>query len=83
MCLSLWGSVAGCLRGLRHVDDVDLVVLLTHQGLTAPMQTDAEADSRLDRDIDAENRRLAEMEEEKKRLEQQLKELPGGPPPRR
>ena len=32
-------------------DDVDLVVLLTHQGHTAPMQTDAEADPRLDRDI--------------------------------
>jgi len=34
-------------------DDVDLVVLLTHQGKTAPMQTDAEADPRLQRDIDA------------------------------
>ena len=34
-------------------DDVDLVVALTHQGHTAPMQTDAEADPRLDRDIDA------------------------------
>ena len=33
------------------IDEVDLVVLLTHQGHTAPMQTDAEADSRLDRDI--------------------------------
>lgn len=33
-------------------DDVDLIVLLTHQGHTAPMQTDAEADPRLDRDID-------------------------------
>ena len=33
-------------------DDVDVVVLLTHQGHTAPMQTDAEADPRLDRDID-------------------------------
>ena len=33
-------------------DDVDLVVLLTHQGHTAPMQTDAEADPRLARDID-------------------------------
>ena len=33
-------------------EDVDLVVLLTHQGHTAPMQTDAEADPRLDRDID-------------------------------
>ena len=33
-------------------DDVDLVVLLTHQGHTAPMQTDAEADPLLDRDID-------------------------------
>ena len=34
-------------------DDVDLVVLLTHQGKTAPMQTDAETDPRLQRDIDA------------------------------
>ncbi len=33
-------------------DDVDLIVLLTHQGHTAPMQTDAEADPRLTRDID-------------------------------
>lgn len=34
-------------------DDVDLVVLLTHQGKTAPMQTDAESDPRLQRGIDA------------------------------
>jgi 2',3'-cyclic-nucleotide 2'-phosphodiesterase (5'-nucleotidase family) len=33
-------------------DEVDLVVLLTHQGHTAPMQTDAEADPRLARDIE-------------------------------
>ncbi|MGI9272851.1 MAG: bifunctional metallophosphatase/5'-nucleotidase [Woeseiaceae bacterium] len=33
-------------------DDVDLIVALTHMGHTAPMQTDAEADPRLDRDID-------------------------------
>jgi 5'-nucleotidase/UDP-sugar diphosphatase len=33
-------------------DDVDLIILLTHQGHTAPMQTDAEADPRLTRDID-------------------------------
>ncbi len=33
-------------------EDVDLVVLLTHQGHTAPMQTDAETDPRLARDID-------------------------------
>ena len=32
---------------------VDLIVLLTHQGKTAPMQTDAESDPRLQRDIDA------------------------------
>ncbi len=40
----------------RSVDelrqDVDLIVLLTHQGHTAPMQTDAEADPRLTRDIE-------------------------------
>lgn len=34
-------------------DQVDLIVLLTHQGKTAPMQTDAETDPRLQRDIDA------------------------------
>jgi len=33
--------------------DVDLVVLLTHQGKTAPMQTDDEADLSVQRDIDA------------------------------
>ena len=32
-------------------DDVDLIVVLTHQGHTAPMQTDAEIDPRLARDI--------------------------------
>ena len=32
-------------------EDVDLIVVLTHQGHTAPMQTDAEADPRLTRDI--------------------------------
>ncbi|UTW55285.1 bifunctional UDP-sugar hydrolase/5'-nucleotidase [Kordiimonas sp. SCSIO 12610] len=36
--------------------DVDLIVLLTHQGKTAPMQTDAESDPRLQRDIDADIR---------------------------
>ncbi len=34
-------------------EEVDLIVLLTHQGKTAPMQTDAESDPRLQRDIDA------------------------------
>jgi len=34
-------------------NEVDLIVVLTHQGHTAPMQTDAEADPRLARDIDA------------------------------
>ena len=34
-------------------DEVDLIVLLTHQGHTAPMQTDAEIDPRLARDINA------------------------------
>ncbi len=34
-------------------DEVDIIVLLTHQGKTAPMQTDAESDPRLQRDIDA------------------------------
>ncbi len=44
-------AVARSVAELR--DDVDLIVLLTHMGHTAPMQTDAEADPRLDRDIDA------------------------------
>ena len=34
-------------------EEVDLIVLLTHQGKTAPMQTDAESNPRLQRDIDA------------------------------
>ncbi len=34
-------------------DDVDVIVLLAHQGKTAPMQTDAESDPRLQRGIDA------------------------------
>lgn len=34
-------------------DEVDLVVLLTHMGKTAPMQTDAETDPMTQRDIDA------------------------------
>ena len=33
--------------------DVDLIVLLTHQGKTAPMQTDDEAHPEIKRDIDA------------------------------
>ncbi len=32
-------------------DEVDLIVLLTHQGKTAPMQTDAESDPRLNRGV--------------------------------
>ena len=36
--------------------DVDLVVLLTHQGKTAPMQTDDEADADVQRDIEADIR---------------------------
>lgn len=34
-------------------DEVDLIVVLTHQGKTAPMQTDAESDPRLDRGVSA------------------------------
>lgn len=37
-------------------DQVDLIVVLAHQGKTAPMQTDAESDPRLQRDIDADIR---------------------------
>jgi len=43
-------------------DDVDLIVLLTHQGKTAPMQTDAEVDPRLQRDIDADIRLAGAVE---------------------
>ena len=42
-------AVARSVAELRN--DVDLIVLLTHQGHTAPMQTDAEVDPRLARDI--------------------------------
>ena len=45
------GAVQKSVDELR--DQVDLIVLLTHQGKTAPMQTDAESDPRLQRDIDA------------------------------
>lgn len=45
------GTVQRSVDELR--DEVDLIVLLTHQGKTAPMQTDAESDPRLQRDIDA------------------------------
>lgn len=44
-------AVARSVAELRG--DVDLIVLLTHMGHTAPMQTDAEADPRLARDINA------------------------------
>ncbi len=43
-------------------DEVDLIVLLTHQGKTAPMQTDAESDPRLQRDIDADIRLAGAVE---------------------
>ncbi len=43
-------------------DEVDLIVLLTHQGKTAPMQTDAEIDPRLQRDIDADLRLAGAVE---------------------
>lgn len=33
--------------------EVDLIVVLTHQGKTAPMQTDAESDPRLNRGVEA------------------------------
>ena len=50
-------------RSVKEIrDDVDLVVLLTHQGKTAPMQTDAEVDPRLQRDIDADYRLAGEVE---------------------
>ena len=44
-------AVRRSVEELRDV--VDLLVLLTHQGKTAPMQTDAESDPRLQRGIDA------------------------------
>ena len=43
-------AVARSVAELR--DEVDLIVLLAHQGHTAPMQTDAEIDPRLARDIE-------------------------------
>lgn len=44
-------AVERSVKELR--DDVDLIVVLTHQGKTAPMQTDAESDPRLFRGIAA------------------------------
>jgi len=40
----------------RIREDVDLVVLLAHEGKTAPMQTDDEADTEVQRDIEADIR---------------------------
>lgn len=52
--LDVKDPVAPVRRSVEELrDDVDLIVLLTHQGKTAPMQTDAESDPRLQRDIDA------------------------------
>lgn len=42
--------------------EVDLVVLLTHEGKTAPMQTDDEADPGVQRDIDADIRLAGAVE---------------------
>jgi len=44
------GAARTAVARLR--DEVDLVVLLTHQGKTAPMQTDDEADTAVHRDIE-------------------------------
>jgi 2',3'-cyclic-nucleotide 2'-phosphodiesterase (5'-nucleotidase family) len=54
------GAIRASVGELR--DDVDLIVALTHQGHTAPMQTDAEADPRLDRDIDKDIALAGEVE---------------------
>ncbi|MEO0576746.1 MAG: bifunctional UDP-sugar hydrolase/5'-nucleotidase [Pseudomonadota bacterium] len=55
--LDVRDPVAAVQKSVDEIrDDVDLVVLLTHQGKTAPMQTDAESDPRLQRDIDADIR---------------------------
>ena len=52
--LDVTDPAAAVRRSVAEIrDEVDLVVLLTHQGKTAPMQTDAESDPRLQRDIDA------------------------------
>ncbi len=52
--LDVTSPVAAVQQSVDELDDdVDLIVLLTHQGKTAPMQTDAESDPRLQRDIDA------------------------------
>lgn len=44
-------ETAACVKVLR--DTVDLVVVLAHQGLPGPMQTDAEHDPEVQRPIDA------------------------------
>lgn len=50
--LDVTEPAAAAQRSVDEIrDEVDLVVLLTHQGHTAPMQTDAEVDPRLARDI--------------------------------
>ncbi len=55
--LDVTDPVAAVQRSVDELrEQVDLIVLLTHQGKTAPMQTDAESDPRLQRDIDADIR---------------------------
>jgi 5'-nucleotidase/UDP-sugar diphosphatase len=52
--LDVTDPVAAVQKSVDEIrDEVDLLVVLTHQGKTAPMQTDAESDPRLQRDINA------------------------------
>ena len=52
--LDVTDPVAAVQKSVDEIrDEVDLIVVLTHQGKTAPMQTDAESDPRLQRDINA------------------------------
>jgi 2',3'-cyclic-nucleotide 2'-phosphodiesterase (5'-nucleotidase family) len=53
-------SARGAVARIRP--EVDLVVLLTHQGRTAPMQTDDEADPGVHRDIEADIRLAGAVE---------------------
>ena len=52
--LEVRDPVAAARIAVSHLrPEVDLIVLLTHQGKTAPMQTDDEADASVHRDIEA------------------------------
>ncbi len=61
--LEVRDPVVAARKAVAHLrSDVDLVILLTHQGKTAPMQTDDEADLSVQRGIEADIRLAGAVE---------------------